>query len=478
VSERNELQEWIDSGREATRKFALIGKGKALHLSTGNDETLCGRLMMDGSRYVGVHDTDNAPCAACWRVMLAALAAPAMLPTAATEIDTDSTTDPKGVAEMATTKTTANDETNAKLREEIEANIERMASLVEAENVDGAQELKKETDTLVAKLPARERNPLRQKMTAAVTVQEVPTPAVPAPSTEVATLPKDFTEIAGVNPLVDQAAAKVREAAATAYGAGKEIARMLLDIRLNIPKDGVPDLQADLDQSKKASTAVYTRVTEGLPAEGTDEAADVIRAGVDSVKKSAQNAMVDVRVEYLRALDHSPEEAKRFSKLIDAAKEVDGKKPSASEVVAKHFGITLQTRAEIAKANREKKALVEKAQNKLDTAAAKLGQLTDEVERKLEAGEMTEDEMNEALAPANEAVAEAQKELAAASGPAETGKEKTPTEILIDHVKKMEKLSKEVDAKGVEGLDEKQKKATRAKLEAIRDTVKNLLSEI
>jgi hypothetical protein len=42
----------------------------------------------------------------------------------------------------------------------------------------------------------------------------------------------------------------------------------------------------------------------------------------------------------------------------------------------------------------------------------------------------------------------------------------------------MEKLSKEVDAKGVEGLDEKQKKATRAKLEAIRDTVKNLLSEI
>jgi hypothetical protein len=472
VSERNELQEWIDGGRPATRKFALIGKGKALHLSTGNDETLCGRLMMDGSRYVGVHDTDNAPCAACWRVMLADLAKPAMLPTAATEIDTDGTTETKGVAEMATTKATANEETYAKLREEIEANIERMASLVEADNVDGAQELKKETDTLVAKLPARERNPLRQKMTAAVTVQEAPTPAVPAPSTEVATLPKDFTEIAGVNPLVDQAAAKVREAAATAYGAGKEIARMLLDIRLNIPKDGVPDLQADLDQSKKASTAVYTRVTEGLPAEGTDEAADVIRAGVDSVKKSAQNAMVDVRVEYLRALDHSPEEADRFVKIIK------GKEGKPSDLVAKHFGITLQTRAEIAKANREKKALVEKAQTALDAATAELETKAEEFDAKVEAGEMTAEEMDEALKGANEAVAAATKELADASGPVETGKEKTSTEILIDHVKKMEKLSKEVDAKGVEGLDEKQKKATRAKLEAIRDTVKNLLSEI
>jgi DNA repair exonuclease SbcCD ATPase subunit len=219
-------------------------------------------------------------------------------------------------------------------------------------------------------------------------------------------------------------------------------------------------------------------VTEGLPAEGTDEAADVIRAGVDSVKKSAQNAMVDVRVEYLRALDHSPEEAKRFSKLLDAAKEVDGKKPSASEVVAKHFGITLQTRAEIAKANREKKALVEKAQTALDAATAELETKAEEFDAKVEAGEMTAEEMDEALKEANAAVATAQQELAAASGPAETGKEKSPTEILIDHVKKMEKLSKEVDAKGVEGLDEKQKKATRAKLEAIRDTVKNLLSEI
>jgi hypothetical protein len=379
--------------------------------------------------------------------------------------------DTKGAADMAA-KTTANEETYAKLREEIDANIERMASLVEADNVDGAQELKKETDTLVAKLPARERNPLRQKMTAAVTVQEVPTPAVPAPSTEVATLPKDFTEIAGVNPLVDQAAAKVREAAATAYGAGKEIARMLLDIRLNIPKDGVPDLQADLDQSKKASTAVYERVTKDLPEEGTDEAADVIRSGVDSVKKAAQNAMVDVRVEYLRALDHSPEEAARFVKIV---KDKEGK---PSELVAKHFGITLQTRAEIAKANREKKALAEKATKALDAATAQLGQLDDEVSRKLEAGEMTKEEAEEALAPANEAVQKAQQELAAVTGPAETGKGKTATEILVDHVKKAAKLADEIDVAGIDGLDEKAKKATRAKLEALRDKVKSLLAEI
>jgi hypothetical protein len=411
---------------------------------------------------------------------------------AVTDNHTDSTTDTKGAAAMAATKKTAAkpettakateaEDAAAKVREEIEANIERLASLVEAENAEGVADLKKATDSLVAKLPVKERNPLRQRVAAAATAQEKPEPAK---STEVAKATvSDVTAPAReLDAKVDAAAAKVRDAAASAYGAGKEIARMLLDIRLTITKAGIPDLQADLDESKKRSTAVYTKVTEGLPDEGTDDAADVIRQGVDSVKKSAQNAMVDVVVEYVRSLDHSPEEAKRWAKVIEGTKGADGATLKPTDAVAKHFKLKLMTRAEIAKATRDSKKAIEKAQQTLDTAEAKLGTLSDEVDRKVAAGEMTAEEKTEALAPAKADVVKAEKELAdaeeAAPGAGKAEKAKTPTEDLTDSVSKMTKLLEHAKVAGIAGLDDKGKKATRAKLEKIRDAVKDLLAEI
>ncbi|MFG2183062.1 hypothetical protein ACGFLS_30685 [Streptomyces abikoensis] len=64
----NDIQRWLDESR--SRTFCVIGKGKCAHLSRGNDESLCGKLMLDGSRYVGAQDVpDYAPCRTCWKIM-------------------------------------------------------------------------------------------------------------------------------------------------------------------------------------------------------------------------------------------------------------------------------------------------------------------------------------------------------------------------------------------------------------------------
>ncbi|MFJ7419769.1 hypothetical protein ACIQXD_14305 [Streptomyces uncialis] len=64
----SDIQRWMDEA--PSRSFCVIGKGKAAHMSRGNDESLCGRLMMHGSRYITARDTlDYKPCASCWKIM-------------------------------------------------------------------------------------------------------------------------------------------------------------------------------------------------------------------------------------------------------------------------------------------------------------------------------------------------------------------------------------------------------------------------
>jgi hypothetical protein len=377
--------------------------------------------------------------------------------------------------EMAAKTTETAAQKNTRIREEIAGAFERLRSLAEADNADGVKELSAETDGLIAQLPAKERNALRQEMKAAG--QAAPKEA-PAASTELATAAVGAEIVVPtreVDALVAKGSEMVRDLAASKFKGGREIANIIFDIRTRITKDGVPDLNADLDASKKKSAEVYDSVTENLPEEGTDANADGVRAEIASIRKSAQNAMNDVRVEYIRALDHSPEEAAKFAKLTEAKADA---KPS--EVVAAYFDVTLLTRAEIAKAAREAKKALEAAQTKLTEASAAVSLTEAETAAKVEAGEMTADEATEALTAVREAEAEATKAVEAAEKAAPGGEKpaKTPAEELADAVAKMAKLLDGAKVAGVDGLDDKGKKATRAKLEKIRDAVKELLGEL
>lgn len=67
----SDIQRWLDAG--TSRRFCMVSKsGTRVHISRGNDESLCGRLMFpdNGAHYCGAQDyPDLYPCAACWKIM-------------------------------------------------------------------------------------------------------------------------------------------------------------------------------------------------------------------------------------------------------------------------------------------------------------------------------------------------------------------------------------------------------------------------
>jgi hypothetical protein len=229
---------------------------------------------------------------------------------------------------------------NADLFAEIESGIERIAALTSEGNTEGAEELSTEISEMIDSIKGTgsvaKRKGYRDQLKSAKD-------AAPAPSTEVELkMPQTIAEVEGLEELVSLGAERVREVTESKLKGGRAIAEILFDMRRRIIlPDGLPDLKGRSHAAKTASSEVYDRVTSALPAEGTDEFADGIRDEITSIKRSAQDAMVDVRVEYIRALDHSgPEELEAFAAAV---------KPNVqpSEAVAQYYGIKLQTRREL-----------------------------------------------------------------------------------------------------------------------------------
>jgi hypothetical protein len=439
MNERNELQEWFDMS--ASHSFALVGKGKTPHLSTRNDDTMCGRAV---SSYINVSDVNEmnvAPCATCWKRMVAvADAASAMLPEQHDNNENGEGGDMPAKNETKTedkAETTA--EKNARLREEIAANIERVRSLAEAENAEGAEELAVETDTLIGQLPTKERNKLRQVLKAAGVAEPKAEEPKATQSSEVATkTPTDFAKIPGVPELVEEASAKVRELAISKFKGGHEIAAKIFEIRTHIKTDaGYIDFAADTDAAKKASSTVYDAITEKLAEEGENEADDAIRAEIGSIKKSAQNAMGDVRALFIRALDTSSDEVKA---QYQYAQDAHPDKALSEAVFDFHNITTRKTRAEIAKAAREAKAAL----------AARV-----------KAGELTE----------GEAEAEAQEAGL-------TPKEKTPTERVKAAVSKAGKAVKAVATADDIDIDEVADDMDDKERDTLKKSIKAQIAEL
>jgi hypothetical protein len=260
--------------------------------------------------------------------------------------------------------------------EQIQANIERAASLAEAENVDGLKELGDETETLISGLPQRGRIllPGREKeVTWAQAKKDFrgewrqvaqPKPqaepkagkAVAKAPAEGTVAPKTYDQYEGVQALVDAGAKQVSEgikAHIKTSHLAKDVARTVFEMWLRIPnKDDVPDLTGSSDPAKKASGAMLKLAGEGF--EHNYDTEDALK----KLMRSVQTQRTDVRAEWLRSLDGEGDEADERRALV--AKVLEGKpeETAASAWVASKYGVSLKGEIEKARDRyQEKKAL-------------------------------------------------------------------------------------------------------------------------
>lgn len=382
MAERNELTVWLDGSK--SRSFVRIGKGKSAHLSKGNDESLCGRLMMDGSEYIDRHDAimmDNI-CATCWKRMekdAGEIMAKNTQGTETVEVD-------ESLADVL--DDAPEERPHAATMEQIWANIERAASLAEAENTEGLAALDKETEDLIVSLPqrgkandidswAKFKQDSRNAFRAAAKAQPKPEPKAAkavAKAAKAEAAPADYSKFEGVKDRVNAAVSLITDGVKlhvkTAQTA-RQAAEMFLDAQRRIlTTDGVPDLKTTSPEAIQARKDMYEGARKILAAESGD--ADHAKALVDKFRTSVQNQMSDVLVGYVRSLSESESGREEFEthyvKVKEAHPELD-----PAEAVFTFYDIPRMSKRELSAANQAAKSAklkeLEKAAEKGDTEA-------------------------------------------------------------------------------------------------------------
>lgn len=250
-------------------------------------------------------------------------------------------------------KKDANMSESDKVIEQIQANIERVRSLAEAENVEGLAALSEETEELISTaLPKRGKigdksvTQVRKDLRAELAAASVLEPK-PAPKAEVVVLEtRDYHAVDGVPELVTKGAEMFTDgvrAHLKASDLAKDIARVLLEMRARMTdKFGDPDIKASSHGAKQASQDMYAAAGQAFLAGGTHNILES-KAAVAKLQRSVQNFMPTARAAYLRELDSNPEEAALFAAIT--AKAEDGK--PASEAVAEHYEVELKSRYEL-----------------------------------------------------------------------------------------------------------------------------------
>lgn len=252
------------------------------------------------------------------------------------------------------------------IAEEIEANIERAASLAEAENVEALAALNDETEELISSLPSRgkvngktaaqAKKEYRAAFKAAATVQEKPQAKPQAAEVQILET-RDYHTAEGVAELVTLGAQKFSEGVRTHLKfshLAADVARVLLDMRVRMTdKKGAPDVKALSHGSKSASKDMYAAAGDMFRAGGEVSKLEAKQATAKLIK-SVQNIMPTVRAEYLRSLDEDKEEAARFELIT---KSDQSKGMSVSEAVAAYYGVELKSRYELEKERAEVDAI-------------------------------------------------------------------------------------------------------------------------
>jgi hypothetical protein len=237
------------------------------------------------------------------------------------------------------------DEVNEETRDEIRANIERVRSLAEAENEDGAKDLHKETTALIKRLPADERPALTKALKAAGQAQPKAAEVVKAES-PASLETQDYKANPEIVALVELGTKKIVagvQQQMTARETARQVAELTLDMWRRITtKNGVPDLKGDTDQAKQAAKDMYSAVGPQLEGDEYD-----VEQAVNKLVRSVQDHRSDVRAVYLRGLDDAPEEREKFQSIL-------GDKPDdvpVSKWVADYYKLSLVGQIE---ANRER----------------------------------------------------------------------------------------------------------------------------
>jgi hypothetical protein len=251
-------------------------------------------------------------------------------------------------AEGETTMTDRNDvntDQGKAVIEQVDANIERAASLIAdgSDTTEAVAELDTETEALISSLSGKGSIAIKTAKRAAWTAA-VATPPEPAPKAEIVksevvegvVAPKTWDQYEGVQELVTMGAEKVADgvkAHLKTSTLAKEVAAIGLDMWLRMPnKAGQPDLLGDTDPAKKASGALLREAGEHF-----DDNYDT-KTALKKLMRSVQDQRSDVRAEWLRSLDEDTPIALERRAIM--AKVLEGKPDDepASEWVANVYG--------------------------------------------------------------------------------------------------------------------------------------------
>ncbi|MFF4952273.1 hypothetical protein [Streptomyces chattanoogensis] len=231
-------------------------------------------------------------------------------------------------------------EDGANVIEQIDANIERAASLAEAENVDALKELDDETEALISSLSGKGSIALKKGKRDAFKAAAQGTPKRKAePKAEVATREtQDYTQVEGVSELVNEGAEKFAEGVrlhVKTHEIAADISRVILDQRVRISnKDGLPDLKAASNAAKAASKDMYKKAGDLYRASGAASDEEVEKA-MSSLIRSVQNQSAKTIATYLVELEQNPKELERFAEIPHPG---DGQ--TWAEVIATHYGLS------------------------------------------------------------------------------------------------------------------------------------------
>jgi hypothetical protein len=241
-----------------------------------------------------------------------------------------------------TERNDVNTEQGQTVIEQIDANIERASSLVEAENHEGLDELYHETETLISSLSGKGSIGIKKEKREAWTAAAM---AAPKPKAEVkkvtqgVVVEKTWDQYEGVEALVNQGAKLIGEGVSAHVKIShlaKDVAALVFDMWTKIPnKDGNPDLMGASDPAKKGSGEMLRRAGQGFEDNYDNKQA------LKKLTRSVQDQRSDVRAEWLRSLDQDDEQGAQRREIMSALLADKPEDTDASAWVADKYGASL-----------------------------------------------------------------------------------------------------------------------------------------
>ncbi|MCR8576454.1 hypothetical protein [Streptomyces sp. Isolate_219] len=228
------------------------------------------------------------------------------------------------------------DEINERTRQEIAAAVQRVKEAAQSGDEKKVAALDETTKALIRELPATERNGKYAQLKKARETEPLPAGEIEPTA--------DYAAVPGVSDLVTQGTQALVDGVnlhLKASVTAREVARIILAMRVRLPNSaGDPDLRAESYKARAAAHDMYKATGKQLSGDAFD-----VDVAVKKLERSVQNAMSDVRAEYLRSLDTDKKEAARFKAIIKAA----GRGAKPSEAVAAHYDFPLKGKNEIAR---------------------------------------------------------------------------------------------------------------------------------